>query len=125
MILWLIILAVIGLLGLVGYRRYTTPPLSKAAKQQRETYLRRFQCAKTLIYGTTPSGMRQLVDWLASQYFNAGWGCFYGMDLTIHLRVDGDQVVVSLFCPTADTLSQHAWRLAKQVGRLVHGTADG
>jgi len=123
--LWLLILAGIGLIGLVGYRLYTTPPLSKAAKQQRESYLRRFQHAKTLIYGINSEGMKVLVEWLGSQYFNAGWGCFYGADLTIHLRVDEDQVIVTLFCPTQDALAQHTWRMAKQIGRLIHGAANG
>jgi len=125
MMLWLIALGIVGLIGLLGYRYYTTPPLSKAAQQQRETYLQRFRYEKTLIYEFNPVNLQGLVDWLGDRYLQAAPGCFYGNDLTIYLRVEEGQATISLFSPNQDALTQHTWRIMKQVGGIVHAAPDG
>lgn len=115
---WLIALLVIGLLAYVGYRYWQNPPLSRVAKQQRENYIRSLQWEKTFIYRMEPDQLSKLENSLKVKQFHAGDGCFYGQNAIIHLKSQGSQVTLRLFCPTEDDLTRHAWKIARMVNQL-------
>ena len=111
--LWLIAVLVIGLIGIIGYRYYTNPPLSRTAKLQKENYIQRFRWGKTLIYQLTPDQQTILVEYLGKHYFNAGSGCFYRNNVVIYLQAVGIRTSIHLFCATEDELTRCTWQLTR------------
>lgn len=115
---WLIVLLVIGLLAYVGYRYWQNPPLSRAAKQQKEQYIRSLQWERTFIYRMDADQLTELERSLEIKQFHAGNGSYYGQNAIIHLKVKGSEVTLRLFCPTEDDLTRHAWKIARLVNQL-------
>ncbi len=125
---WLIILLVLALAVVVGYRYYQYPTLSKVAKAQKKYYLERLQFSKELLYQIPPNKLLILRQILRKTYFQAGKDCFYGPGIIIYLKSQGAQLSIYLFSSSEDELTRYSWKIMKlkaQLGGRNNGSANG
>ncbi|MFX1295369.1 MAG: hypothetical protein ACFFD2_11045 [Promethearchaeota archaeon] len=126
--LWLVVLLIVGIIGIVGYRLYYNPSLSHIAKQQKMNYIQRFQRSKTLIYQMTKRQTEILFNYLNRAYLNAGSGCYYGKGIILYLQIKPPQVTFILFSPAEDLLMRNIWKILQiknKIGGNVNGTSHG
>lgn len=126
--MWLIALVALGFIGLVGYRFYSRPPLSRQAKEQQEHFRNRFQWVKTLIYQMDPQETQWFITTLSQMYIHAGSGCYYGRGVMLYVETDPLQVNISVFASTEEQLVRNTWQLFQlknQIGGMAPGTAHG
>jgi hypothetical protein len=126
--MWIIALVALGFIGLIGYRLYSHPPLSKQARDQQDYFRKRFQWAKTLIYQMDPQETQRFKAYLSQMYIHAGSGCYYGRGVMLYMETDPLQVTISVFTATEEQLVRNTWQLFQlknQIGGMAPGTAHG
>ncbi|MHA1359349.1 MAG: hypothetical protein ACTSRC_14645 [Candidatus Helarchaeota archaeon] len=119
---WLIALAIIGIIGILAYRFYYTPPLSHIAEKQQVSYLTHLRYHRRLVYQISQIEVINLLDKLEKAYSSAGHGVYYGQGLMMHLKHIPPQLTISFFSPTEDDLARHIWQLQQMIGGSPDGT---
>jgi hypothetical protein len=111
--IWVIVLLVIGFVILFIYRLYYYPSLSQTAKKQQAKYIQAFREEKKLVYQMDEQEKSTFLSGLKRNFFDAGFGCFYGPTLMVHVTSAESQVTIQVFSDDPHNLTRAVWKVLK------------
>jgi len=126
--IWVIVLVIIGFVLLVVYRLYYYPPLSKTAKKQQAKYIQAFREEKKLVYQMDEQQKTTFLNALKRTFYEAGFGCFYGPNLMVHIISAESQLTIQVFSDSPPNLTRAVWKVLKlktNLGGSPDATPDG
>jgi len=126
--IWIIVLLIIGFVLLFIYRLYYYPPLSQTGRRQQVKFIQAFREEKKLVYQMDEPEKATFLDTLKRNFYDAGFGCFYGQNLMIHVTSAESQVTIQIFCEDPHNLTRAVWKVLKvktHLGGRQDATPDG